>query len=69
MQRATRVTRTTATAIDLIITDEILESTMHSGIINVNISDHFPIIAILEDSCNKNENYKKKKINKKATFQ
>ena len=69
MQRATRVTRTTATAIDLIITDEILESTMHSGIINVNISDHFPIIAILEDSCNKNENYKKKKKNKKATFQ
>ena len=61
MQRATRVTRTTATAIDLIITDEILESTMHSGIINVNISDHFPIIAILEDSCNKNENYKKNK--------
>ena len=61
IQRDTRVTATTATAIDLIIIDEILESTMHSGIIKVNISDHFPIIAILEDSCNKNENYKKNK--------
>ena len=33
INRATRVTRTTATAIDHIITDAILESTMHSGII------------------------------------
>ena len=33
IQRATRVPRTTATAIDHIITDAILESTMHSGII------------------------------------
>ena len=57
IQRATRVTRTTATAIDHIITDAILESTMHSGIIKANISDHFPIFAILENSCNKNKNY------------
>ena len=47
IQRATRVTRTTATAIDHIITDAILESTMHSGIIKANISDHFPIFAII----------------------
>ena len=33
IQRATRVTRTIATAIDHIIADAILESTMHSGII------------------------------------
>ena len=33
IQRATRVTRTTETAIDHIITDAIIESTMHSGII------------------------------------
>ena len=32
----TRVTRTTATAINHIITDAILESTMHSGIIKAN---------------------------------
>ena len=63
-QRATRVTRT-ATAIDHIITDAILESTMHSGIIKANISDHFPIFAILENSCNKNKNYEKTKITKR----
>ena len=57
IQRATtRVTRRTATAIDHNITDAILESTIHSGIIKVNISDHFPIFAILENSCNKNKN-------------
>ena len=65
IQRATRVTRTTATAIDHIITDAILESTMHSGIIKANISDHFPIFAILENSCNKNKNYEKTKITKR----
>ena len=64
IQRATRVTRTTATTIDRIITDAILESTMHSGIIKANISDHFPIFAILENSCNKNRNYEKTKITK-----
>ena len=65
IRRATRVTRTTATAIDHIITDAILESTMHSGIIKANISDHFPIFAILENSCNKNKNYEKTKITKR----
>ena len=39
--RATRVTRTRATAIDHIITDAILESTMHSGIKKPNRSDQF----------------------------
>ena len=62
IQRATRVTRTTATATDHIITDTILESTMHSGIIKANMSDHFPIFNILENSCSKNKNYKKMKI-------
>ena len=56
IQRATRITRTKSTAIDHIITDAILESTMHSGIIKANISDHFPIFAILDNSCNKNKN-------------
>ena len=40
IRRATRITRTTATAIDHTITDAILESTIHSGIIKANISDH-----------------------------
>ena len=64
IQRATRVRRKTTTAIDHIITDAILESTMHSGIIKANTSDHFPIFAILESSCNKNKNDRKTKINK-----
>ena len=37
IQRATRVTRTTATTTDHITTVAILESTMHSGIIKANI--------------------------------
>ena len=65
IQSGTRVTRTTATAIDHIITDAILESTMHSGFIKANISEHFPIFTILENSCNKNKNYEKTKITKR----
>ena len=63
IQRATNVTRAT-TAIDHILTDAILESTIHSGIIKANISDHFPVFAILEKSCNKNKNCEKTKITK-----
>ena len=61
IQRATRVTTTTATAIDHIITDAILESTMDSGTITANIFDYFLIFAILENSCNKKKKKKKKK--------
>ena len=53
IQKVTRVTSTTATAI------------IHSGIIKSNISDHFPIFTILENSCNKNKSYKKTKITKR----
>ena len=53
IQRATRVTRITATATDHVITDAILETTMHSGIKKANIPDHFPIFTISENSCNK----------------
>ena len=48
IQRDTSVTRTTATG--HIITDAILERTMHSGIIKANISDHFSIFTFLENS-------------------
>ena len=64
IQRATRVTRTTATAIDHIITDAILDRTMHSGIIKTQISDHFPIFTILEN-CKNSENNDKIKITKR----
>ena len=66
IQRATRVTRATAAAIDHIITDAILESTMHSGIIKANISDRFPIFTILENSNNKNKNYEKTEITRQG---
>ena len=62
IRRATRITRTTATAIDHIITDAILESTIHSGIIKANISDHFPIFIISENSFSKNKSDEKTKI-------
>ena len=65
IQRATRVTRTTVTAIDYILTEAIPESTVHSGIIKASISDHFPIFAILENSFNKN---KKCEISVMKTF-
>ena len=48
IQRATRVTKTTATAIDHIITDAIFKNKMTSGIIKTDITDHFPIFTILE---------------------
>ena len=59
IQRATRVIRATATTIDHIITDAILDRTMHSGIIKTQISDHLPIFIILE-------NYKNSKNNEKT---
>ena len=62
IQRATRVTRTTTIAIDYIITDAILKSTKQSGIIKANLSNHFPIFTISENSYDKNKIYKKSKI-------
>ena len=41
-----------------------LESTIHSGIIKANISDHFPIFIILENSFSKNKSDEKTKITK-----
>ena len=61
IQRATRVTRRTATTNGNIITDAILVSTMNPGIIKANISNRFPIFTILENNFNKNKNYKKAK--------
>ena len=47
IQRPTRVTRTSATAIDHILTNGILENKIQSGIIKTDISDHFPIFTVL----------------------
>ena len=59
IQRATRVTKTTATAIDHIITDIIFKNKITSGIIKTDITDHFPIFTILE-KYNKNPPEKSK---------
>ena len=59
IQRATRVTKTTATAIDHIITDAIFKNKMTSGIIKTDITDHFPLFTILE-KYNKNSPEKTK---------
>ena len=56
--------RTTATAIDHIITDGIFDKAMHSGIIKTQISDHFPIFTVLEN-CKNCKNNKKTKITKR----
>ena len=65
IRRATRITRKTTIVIDHIITDAILESTMHSGVMKTNISEYFSIFTILENSSNKNKNYEKTKITKR----
>ena len=59
IQRATRVTKTTATAIDHIITDAIFKNKMTSGIIKTDITDHFSLFTILE-KYNKNSPEKTK---------
>ena len=44
IQRPTRVTRTSATAIDHILTNTVLENKIQPGIIKTDISDYFPMM-------------------------
>ena len=48
INKPTRVTKNTATAIDHIITNSLLHRTINTGIIQLDISDHFPIFLIAE---------------------
>ena len=43
LNRSTRVTRNTATAIDHFITNTVVDTEFKSGIIQTGSSDHFPI--------------------------
>ena len=43
INKPTRVTRQTASAIDHIMTNSIMDTGFKSGIIKTDISDHFPI--------------------------
>ena len=47
INRPTRVTWASATAIDHILTNTIMEQDLQNGIIKLDISDHFPIFTIL----------------------
>ena len=44
INRPTRITWASATAIDHILTDTIMDQDLQSGIIKLDISDHFPIL-------------------------
>ena len=46
INKATRATKNTATTIDHIITNSLLHRTINTGILKLNISDHFPIFLI-----------------------
>ena len=48
LNKPTRVTKNTATAIDHIITNQLLHRTINTGIIKLDISNHFPIFLIAE---------------------
>ena len=47
INRPTRVTWASATAIDHILTNTIMDQDLQNGIIKLDISDHFPIFTIL----------------------
>ena len=46
--KPTRITRSTATAIDHIITNSVINAEFKTGIIKTEISDHFPIFFIFK---------------------
>ena len=43
INRPTTVTKTNATVIDQILTNSVIDSPLHSGIIKTDISDHFAV--------------------------
>ena len=59
INKPTRVTRNTATAIDHFISNTVVDTQFKSGIIQTDVSDHFPIIFALQT----NENMVKKIMN------
>ena len=48
VNKPTRVTRNTATAIDHVITNSVINAEFKKGIIKTDISDHFPIFFIFK---------------------
>ena len=52
----TRITKTSETATDHILTNTILEFEFHIGIIKNNISDHFSIFCVLKTDLERKSN-------------
>ena len=50
INRPTRITKSSATIIDHVLTNTIIESEVKSGIIKTNISDHFAVFALTRTS-------------------
>ena len=48
INKPTRVTRNTVTAVDHIITNSVINAEFKTGIIKIDISDHFPIFFIFK---------------------
>ena len=48
MKRPTRVTKSSATVIDHILTNTIIDSHIQSGIIKTDINDHFAIFSLIK---------------------
>ena len=69
INKPTRVTRNTATAINHIITNTVISGIQHrSGIIKTDISDHFPIVFAL-NTCEKCEPEDKKQFIDKRIYE
>ena len=56
INQPTRITKTSETAIDHILTNIILEFEVHSGIIKNDISDHFGIFCVLKTDLERKSN-------------
>ena len=59
INRPTRITKTSETAIDHILTNTILEFEVHSGIIKNDKNDHFGIFCVLKTDLERQNNNEK----------
>ena len=50
LNRPTGITRSSATIIDHVLTNTIIDSEVQNGIIKTNISDHFTLFALMKTS-------------------
>ena len=65
INRPTRVTKSTTTLIDNILTNSYFESSLTKPIIKTAVSDHFPIFVVFNTNKNKNDTSKKIIITKR----